>query len=165
MKKTNKKVRLTEVKIHFIMKRRTERTEIMKKFLDDTTWKFILVGIINTVIGTGVMFLCYNFLHFSYWISSSANYMIGSIVSYFLNKYFTFQKKEKSFREILRFIMNILICYLAAYGMAKPFAAALLRGWPVQVQENAAMLTGMCFFVALNYLGQRFYVFRKKEDQ
>ena len=30
-----------------------------------------------------------------YWISSAANYIIGSIVSFFLNKHFTFRNQEK----------------------------------------------------------------------
>ena len=90
------------------------------KLIDKTTIKFILVGIVNTLVGTGVMFLMYNLLHASYWISSASNYIIGSIVSYVLNKYFTFQNNEKSFAMIIKFVINISICYLAAYGVAKP---------------------------------------------
>ena len=33
------------------------------------------------------MFAAYNLLHLSYWVSSASNYVVGSIVSYFLNKY------------------------------------------------------------------------------
>lgn len=72
----------------------------IQQLLDLTFWKFVLVGIINTVVGTTVMFVAYNALHFSYWVSSASNYIIGSIVSYFLNKYFTFQNKEKSAKQI-----------------------------------------------------------------
>ena len=79
------------------------------KLIDKTTIKFILVGIVNTLVGTGVMFLMYNLLHASYWISSASNYIIGSIVSYVLNKYFTFQNNEKSFAMIIKFVMNIVI--------------------------------------------------------
>lgn len=53
------------------------------KLIDKTTFKFIFVGIINTLVGTSVMFVAYNLLHFSYWISSASNYIIGSIVSFF----------------------------------------------------------------------------------
>ena len=59
------------------------------KLIDITTIKFLIVGVINTLVGTGVMFVLYNFFSVSYWISSAANYVVGSIVSYFLNKYFT----------------------------------------------------------------------------
>lgn len=51
--------------------------EKLQKILDITFWKFVLVGIINTLVGTTVMFVAYNFLHFSYWVSSASNYVGG----------------------------------------------------------------------------------------
>ncbi len=134
---------------------------MIRKFLDITFLKFVLVGVINTLVGTAVMFLCYNALHFNYWFSSAMNYVIGSIVSYFLNKYFTFQNKERSWKIVAKFIINITICYLVAYGVAKPLAARVLSGQTVTIQENGAMLTGMVLFVILNYLGQRFFAFKE----
>ena len=86
------------------------------KLFDKTTIKFLIVGVINTLVGTSIMFFLYNLLHVSYWISSASNYIIGSIVSYFLNKYFTFQSKEKSLAMVARFVINISVCYLLAYG-------------------------------------------------
>lgn len=132
----------------------------MSKFIDKTTIKFLLVGVINTLVGTSVMFLSYNLLHFSYWTSSAANYIIGSIVSYFLNKYFTFQQKERSVKTVFKFVANITLCYLLAYGIAKPLVRHLLSGWTVAIQENGAMVCGMGLFVVFNYLGQRFFVFK-----
>lgn len=79
----------------------------IKNILDITFWKFVLVGIVNTLVGTAVMFAAYNVLHLSYWISSASNYVVGSIVSYFLNKYFTFQNKEKSWKQLVKFALNI----------------------------------------------------------
>lgn len=134
----------------------------MIKLIDKTTIKFLIVGIINTLVGTSVMFLSYNLLGLSYWISSAANYVIGSIVSYFLNKYFTFQHKERSLKNVLKFAGNITLCYLLAYGIAKPLVRVILGGFSVKLQENGAMLCGMGLFVILNYMGQRFFVFREK---
>ena len=136
---------------------------MIKKLLDRTFWKFILVGIINTIVGTSVMFLCYNAFHLNYWVSSAMNYIIGSIVSYFLNKYFTFQNKQRSWKIVIKFIINISVCYLIAYGVAKPLVARILSGQSVTIQENGAMLVGMCLFVGFNYLGQRFFAFKKEE--
>lgn len=135
--------------------------ELISKFFDRTFLKFLIVGVINTLVGTAVMFGCYNLLHFGYWVSSAANYVVGSIVSYFLNKYFTFQVKERSIRFVVRFIINITICYMLAYGIAKPLVARILSSMPANIQENGAMLVGMCLFVALNYIGQRFFAFRQ----
>lgn len=133
-----------------------------KKLLDKTFWKFLLVGIANTLFGSGVMFLCYNLLHWGYWPASAANYVCGSILSYFLNKYFTFQSREKGLGVVLRFVGNIVLCYLLAYGVAKPLASWVLSGAGETVRDNGAMLAGMCIFVALNYLGQRFFAFRER---
>lgn len=133
----------------------------MKKWIDGTLLRFLLVGVVNTLVGCGTMFLLYNLAHWSYWASSAANYIVGGIVSFFLNKYFTFRKKEWSWSQAIRFACNVALCWLLAYGMAKPLVLHLLEGQSVWLQENAAMFVGMCLYTALNYLGQRFFAFRK----
>ena len=95
-------------------------------------------------------------------MSSAANYIFGSILSYFLNKHFTFQNKSRSWKTVLKFVVNISVCYLIAYGVAKPAVSALLSDASVTIQENGAMLVGMCLFVVLNYFGQRFFAFKKE---
>jgi len=129
---------------------------------DRKFFKFILVGIINTLVGSAIMFLLYNLAHFNYWMSSAANYIAGSILSFFLNKYFTFVVKEWNFFIVIAFIANIILCYLVAYGTAKPIMNCLLQGKTQNIRENIALLTGMCLFTGLNYLGQRLIVFRKR---
>ena len=139
--------------------------DFVTRFFDKTFWKFILVGVANTLFGTGIMFLFYNVFHFSYWVSSASNYLFCSILSYFLNKFFTFQNKDNSPRTVVRFALNITLCYLLAYGMAKPAVRWVLSGASVVVQDNLAMVAGMCLFVALNYCGQRFFVFRSEDKE
>ena len=135
--------------------------EKLQKILDITFWKFVLVGIINTLVGTTVMFVAYNLLHFSYWVSSASNYVVGSILSFFLNKYFTFQNNEKSLGQLLKFILNITVCYLLAYGLAKPVVSWILQNQSRSIQDNCSMLVGMGAFVVFNYIGQRLIVFKK----
>ena len=98
--------------------------------MDKTFFKFIIVGIINTIVGAGIMFALYNLFHCSYWFSSIMNYVIGSIVSYFLNKYYTFESSKITRKEIIYFSLNIAVCFLIAYGAAKPLALYLLRTYP-----------------------------------
>lgn len=106
------------------------------------------------------MFLAYNWLGFGYWVSSALNYIIGSIVSFVLNKYFTFQNKERSVKQVVLFIANIALCYLVAYGMAKPIVHNLMDDVSLKVADNVSMVLGMVLFVILNYAGQRWVVFR-----
>ena len=137
----------------------------MAKFLDEKAWKFAVVGVINTVVGSGVMFGLYNLAGCSYWVSSAANYVIGSILSYVLNKKFTFRHRGQIAQSALRFTGNIAVCYLLAYGIAKPAVRAILTGATQQVQENIAMLAGMILFTGFNYLGQRYFVFGEKNEE
>ena len=130
------------------------------KLLSSTFMKFVSVGVLNTIVGTAIMFGLYNLAGVSYWISSAANYVLTSILSYVLNKKFTFGHKGEVVRSGIRFAVNIAVCYLLAYGAAKPCAAAILAGFSTNVQENAAMFIGMCIFVVLNYFGQKVFVFR-----
>ena len=62
----------------------------LRTLFDAKLWKFLLVGVINTLVGTGIMFGLYNLSNCSYWVSSAANYVLTSILSFFLNKHFTF---------------------------------------------------------------------------
>lgn len=132
----------------------------MKKLIDPTLFKFLLVGVFNTLVGCGTMFMLYNLAGCSYWLSSAANYLVGSVVSFFLNKYFTFQNRERSWKQVGKFIINVAFCYIISYGLAKPAVIFLLKGQTQLVQENVAMLVGMCLYTGLNYLGQRFFAFR-----
>ena len=120
-----------------------------------------MVGMVNTMVGTAIMFVFYNVFHLSYWLSSASNYFFGSICSYLLNKYFTFKYKEKGFASLIRFTLNILVCYLLAYGIAKPVMQWLLSNYSLSIQENVSMLLGMCLFVIFNYMGQRYFAFKK----
>ena len=79
----------------------------------------------------------------------------------FLNKYFTFQSKGRSLKEVVTFVINISVCYVIAYGLAKPLAYKVLEVYGQSLRDNVAMLIGMCLFVVLNYFGQRFVVFKK----
>ena len=142
-------------------------TEMAIKYVDEKLGKFIIVGIINTIAGAAIMFGLYNLAGCSYWFSSAANYFLASILSYFLNKYYTFGHKGDMLGSAFRFAVNIAVCYLLAYGIAKPLVLHIMPGSKT-LQENVAMLVGMCLFTGFNYLGQRIFAFRtpaEKDDR
>ncbi|MCL2214718.1 MAG: GtrA family protein [Treponema sp.] len=137
----------------------------IRTIFDGKFLKFILVGIINTAVGSAIMFLLYNAAHFGYWASSACNYIFTSILSFFLNKYFTFSVKQWSVFMVAAFIATILFSYLIAYGVSRPVMSLLLEGSPQRIRENIALFAGMCMFTAINYLGQRFIVFKKQRSE
>ena len=96
--------------------------------------------------------------------------VVGSIVSYFLNKHFTFKNKEKGIKPAIRFTLNIAVCLLirmlAATGVS---ALSKSLGWAMFGMDvntfagNLSWAVGACVFVACNYVGQRFFAFREKK--
>jgi putative flippase GtrA len=125
---------------------------------------FLLAGLINTIIGVGIMFLMYNVFNFGYWFSSAANYVIGSVLSFFLNKYWTFNVRKWSLFMIIAFITTIIISYFFAYKIAKAAIYFLLVDYSIKIRDNTALAAGMCLFTGLNYIGQRFFVFQKQRN-
>ncbi|MBQ4333640.1 MAG: GtrA family protein [Clostridia bacterium] len=139
----------------------------MKKILalfDVKMWKFLLVGALNTLVGDGLSFLLINVTSMGMWWATALPTALASVLSYFLNKHFTFENTEKGWRPAVRFALNIAVCYLLAYGIAIPVMQRALSGTDAALRDNIAKLTGMCLFVGFNYLGQRLFAFREKKD-
>ncbi len=138
----------------------------MKKLttvFDKTFLTFLIVGVVNTVFGTAIMFILYNVFGCSYWVSSFCDYFFGSILSYFLNKHFTFKYKGATWQSIVKFALNIVVCYLIAYSLALPLTEWVLESMKFSqvIVENIAMLVGTVLFMVINYIGQKFYAFKK----
>lgn len=132
----------------------------IKKYISITFLKFVIVGIANTLFGTAIMLILYNYFNCNYWLSSAANYLFGSILSFILNKRFTFKNTDRSLKIIIKFVLNICVCYLLAYGLAKPLVRAILQGQGQTFQENVSMLIGVVIFTFLNYFGQKYFAFK-----
>ncbi len=133
----------------------------MKNVFDIKLIKFIFVGIFNTVFSAIIMFSLYNLGRFDYWSASAIAYILGGIFSFVLNKNYTFKNKAPILKACFKFSLNIIICYLIAYGLAKPLIGLILNKTNVLIIEQISMFFGMILFTGLNYIGQRFYVFKR----
>jgi len=134
-------------------------------FVDMTLFRFLLVGVFNTVFGITLMFLLHSIAGFGYWGASSTVYLLGTSISYFLNKNFTFRQKHAKLRSFFVFYAIVSICYLISFGMSR-ILVQFLSEFIFTIKdystiEQIAMLIGMCIFTALNYFGQKFVVFKK----
>ena len=52
--------------------------EFLKSFFNETFWKFIVVGLINTAVGMGVMYLYYNLINDNKFIAFALNIICGN---------------------------------------------------------------------------------------
>lgn len=137
-----------------------------RQLFDKSFLTFLIVGVVNTLFGTAIMLVLYNVFGCSYWVSSFCDYFFGSILSYFLNKHFTFHYQGTDWRSIVKFALNIVVCYLIAYSLALPLTRQVLQHWELStpVVENVAMLVGTGLFMVINYIGQKFFAFSEKNN-
>lgn len=126
---------------------------------------FGIIGVFNTLLGVVLIELFYNVFHWNYWMASITSYIIGSIYSYFANKKMTFKVKGNTKKTAIRFAINTIVCYTAAYGIAKPLVKVILSGMSQTVVENIALLVGMGLFIGFNFFGQKFFVFRERSKE
>ena len=161
--------------------------KFLKSFFDAKFLTFIIIGAINTVVGMSIMygmyfladhFHWYNGIAASYgikaedinfWVSSAMNYSLASVLSYILNKNITFKSKGNTGKSILRFAINIAVCYLISYGIARPFTSWFMGTFFPSVDhkivEYLTMFVGMVFFTGCNYIGQRFFAFKSDDGK
>jgi len=72
--------------------------------------KYLLVGIINTIVGYVIIFSLM-FVAVPPEISNIIGYIMGVIVCYTLNKVYTFQSKDHPKREFPKFVLSLLTSY------------------------------------------------------
>jgi len=128
--------------------------------------KFLLVGVFNTLLGTTLMLLFYNFAGFGYWGSSTFAFSLASIFSYFANKRFTFSYAGKGIGSFLRFSVVIAVSYFIGFFISKNVVLIVTENFfqalSIKYAEQIALLFGSGLFTLANYFGQRYFVFKNK---
>ncbi len=73
--------------------------------------KYGIVGVINTLITLGVIFLCKSIIGINPMISNALGYIAGVINSFLWNKTWVFHSDGSYRREAMKFLMGFGICY------------------------------------------------------
>ena len=134
-----------------------------KELFDSKLQRFIIAGFATTIVGSAIMLFLYNMTNLSYWAASAFSYVLTSVLGFLLNKYYTFKVRKWSVFMILSYILVIAASYFFAFGISRPIINFLLINNPVKIRENIALFSGMCVFTGINYLGQRFLVFKNQD--
>lgn len=73
--------------------------------------KYCLVGVLNTLVTFGVIYICKSFLDLNLYVSNALGYIAGVVNSFLCNKQWVFQSKGGYRREAIIFVMGFLLCY------------------------------------------------------
>lgn len=121
-------------------------------------FRFVLVGIANTVLGYAIIFGLMYLAEFSPEISNLSGYFFGLLISYVLNRNFTFESIQRRDVEFLRFIIVFAVAYLANL-MVLIFLVRVVffsPGWAQVVSGGV--------YIVISYFLNKYYVFRSRKN-
>ena len=161
-----------DVRTDFEEDERTVGRKLWALLHERSLWIFLAIGVGNTVVSWLIMMALSSWLQNrstpeqAKWISSGVAFALTSVISFVLNRCFSFHSKGNVWGDLARFALVIAACYFIAFSVATPLAGKLLSlgafsrfaGRSVQI----ALTLGQVVFTALNYFGQRFFAFRTR---
>lgn len=116
--------------------------------------RFLLVGGFNTIFGYAIIFSAMYWFGMSPVASNVLGYAIAIMVSFLLNKFFTFRSSGSGKRELVRFLAVFLLAYGA--NLAALHAAVEILGINAFVSQ---VLAGI-FYTLTSYTLSKLYVFQ-----
>ena len=119
--------------------------------------RFLSVGVANTALGYAVIFGCMYLAGLSPELSNAAGYAVGLLVSYFLNRHFTFRSAQRRSTEFVRFGIVFLVAYTANLAVL----IVLVR--TLEVHGGLSQLIAGVIYIGTAYLLNKHYVFRSSE--
>lgn len=130
----------------------------MLKLMQKKEIRFLFVGVLNTIFGYSVYaLLCY--MGFALFISVTISTILGTFHSFLWNKFYTFESKEKSITEILRFITVYFMAYLINLGVILYFSHYH------NVDKYLLGIVGIFVSTIVSYVGHNNFSFKKLENR
>jgi putative flippase GtrA len=127
--------------------------------INSTIIRFALVGLSNTALGYAVIMLMHYVFGLDPTASNLLGYAAGAILSYLLNRTFTFASDRPHRRAAPRFFAAVAVCYLLNVVVLN-LALHALRA-PVPAAQAIAVVTYSIAF----YLANRLFVFRAPAEK
>lgn len=114
---------------------------------------YIFVGIL-AVLADFIFYKIFVFLGVENSIAKRVSFIFGAFISFFLNKKITFNSKSKSFTQPILFAL----IYLISFIINSITHDIIIKYF----QINIAFASATCLSIVINYLGQKYIVFKKK---
>ena len=113
--------------------------------------RFLVAGL--SAVGTDLVmyYILLNFMPHD--ISKAVSFLLGTVVAFVINKYWTFEKHEKSYKEILKFG----ILYSLTLG-TNVMTNKMILEYTSLVFLAFLVATGVS--TVLNFIGQKWWVFK-----
>lgn len=115
--------------------------------------RFLIAGLI--VIGTDFVtyYIMLNFLYLDIDIAKTLSFILGTVVAFVINKYWTFERYEKSYKQIFQFIIlysTTLFVNVIVNRLVLDFAELLFLAFLIATGASTI----------INFVGQKWWVFK-----
>jgi putative flippase GtrA len=120
--------------------------------------RFAAVGVVNTLVGLAAIYACLAWLSLGDAAANFFGYCIGWLVSFFLNRRFTFRHRGSVGSSLLRFILVSAIAYAANLGMM------LFTHRSLGINVYVAQLFGVVTYTLVAFFGSYYYAFARTRD-
>ena len=128
--------------------------------IDQHLPKFLIVGVIGTVINYLVFYLIYSIWNVNYILACIVGYISGLFLGFYLNKEWTFKRNDHVFSG-----KSLVLRYICLYGFTLVIAVLVL--YLIVEIANVNPLFGYIVSIfcstVLNFYGLKYVVFRAKE--
>lgn len=117
--------------------------------------KYCLVGVVNTFVGLGLIFTCMAAFGLSPALSNLIGFAIGIVVSFSLNRIWTFASSAPIGKSFAGFAGICLVGYFLNLGVV----LAVIYAWGVN--PYIGQIAGVGCYAVFVFLGSRYFAFRR----
>lgn len=128
--------------------------------------RYCIVGVLNTLVTLGVIYLCKSMLGWNLYVSNALGYIAGVTNSFFCNKQWTFRSKGRVRTEAIRFLVGFGICYALQFVLVWMLTQStfgsfnfLILGVVISGYGIATLLGNVVYTLA-NFVYNRLVTFR-----
>lgn len=129
--------------------------------------KYCIVGVLNTLVTLGVIYLCKSLLGWNLYVCNALGYICGVVNSFVCNRQWVFHSHGHYGREAIKFIVGFLLCYglqllvvwmlTSAYGQYDfRILSIILSGYGI------ATLIGNVVYTLANFVYNRMVTFNAR---
>jgi len=118
--------------------------------------KFILVGLLSTAVNYLIFFIALHYFFINYLISSGIGFIAGVFAGFFLNKNWTFDSRPVQTKRI---IISYFLVYIFSLALSLVFLKIAVGIF--HISPEIANLLAICLTTCTNFIGTKFYVFKK----
>lgn len=120
--------------------------------------KFGIVGVSNTLLTAGIIWILLKELHCSDYFSNLIGYIVGLINSFIWNRKWTFESKAKVSVTVFKFILTFAISYLLQLGNL------YLMLHYTHIDPYFCQLLSIVVYTCINFGLNKYYTFKTNAE-